>query len=177
MTARATLATNDERQGAVRRRTLARLDGVFALMPIPGAFFPMLVSGYSLGFMHRVPGRRCPESGARYPPGAHGRDLAAGWLEDRGQTLGLHRCRSRFSSARRHPGADQSPRTPWRNSSRSCRTLWRLGFTGDRSVESNRNDNCTLVVTDIGLDLCCTVDTENGPEIKCTNVLDILKPE
>jgi hypothetical protein len=80
MTSRATLATNDERQGAVRRRTLARLDGVFALMPITGAFFPMLVSGYSLGFMHGVLGRRCPESGARHPPGAHGRGLAAaGW--------------------------------------------------------------------------------------------------
>jgi hypothetical protein len=44
-------------------------------------------------------------------------------------------------------------------------------------VESNRNDDCTLVVTDIALDLCCTVDTENGPEIECTNVLDILTPE
>jgi hypothetical protein len=94
MTARATLATNDERQGAVRRRTLARLDGVFALMPITGAFFPMLVLGYSLGFMHGVLGRRCPEFGDCHPPGAHGRGLAAGWLEDRGQTLGLHRRKS-----------------------------------------------------------------------------------
>ena len=42
---------------------------------------------------------------------------------------------------------------------------------------SNRDDDCTLVVTDTGLDLCCTVDTENGPEVECTNVLDILKPE
>jgi hypothetical protein len=48
---------------------------------------------------------------------------------------------------------------------------------GDRSVESNRGDDCALVVTDTGLDLCCTVDTENGLEVECTNVLDILKPE
>jgi hypothetical protein len=74
--------------------------------------------------MHGVLGRRCPEFGARHPPGAHGRDLAAGWLEDRGQTPGLHRCRSRFSSTRRHPGADQQPGTgsqKYSTSPRPCR--------------------------------------------------------
>jgi hypothetical protein len=124
MTSRATRATNDERQGAVRRRTLARLDGVFALMPITGAFFPMLYRVTPLG--------SCTGSwgvGAQSPvlvilPGAHGRGLAAGWLEDRGQTLCLHRCRSRFSSARRHPGADQQSGTgsqKYSTSPRPCR--------------------------------------------------------
>src|SRR6266540_1602201 len=41
----------------------------------------------------------------------------------------------------------------------------------------NRRSDCALVVTDTGLDLCCTVETENGGlEVECTDVLDILKP-
>lgn len=42
----------------------------------------------------------------------------------------------------------------------------------------NRRSDCALVVTDTGLDLCCTVETESGGlEVECTDVLDILKPE
>jgi hypothetical protein len=51
------------------------------------------------------------------------------------------------------------------------------GYSGG-GVKSDRSDDCTLEVTDTGLDLCCSVETENGVEtIECTNVLDILKPE
>ena len=38
-------------------------------------------------------------------------------------------------------------------------------------------DDCVIEVTDTGLNLCCPVDTENGIEIECTDILDILKPE
>jgi hypothetical protein len=48
---------------------------------------------------------------------------------------------------------------------------------GDRNAKSDPSDDCALVVTDTGLDLCCTVDTEHGLEVECTDVLDILKPE
>jgi hypothetical protein len=47
----------------------------------------------------------------------------------------------------------------------------------DGGVKSDRSDDCAIEVTDTGLDLCCPVDTENGIEIECTNILDILKPE
>jgi hypothetical protein len=47
----------------------------------------------------------------------------------------------------------------------------------DKRAESDPSDDCALVVTDTGLDLCCTVDTEHGLEVECTDVLDILKPE
>jgi hypothetical protein len=43
--------------------------------------------------------------------------------------------------------------------------------------QSDRSDDCALVVTDTGLDLCCTVKTDTGLEVECTDVLDILKPE
>jgi hypothetical protein len=46
-----------------------------------------------------------------------------------------------------------------------------------RSEKSDSSDDCAIVVTDVGLDLCCVVDTESGKEVECTNVLDILKPE
>lgn len=56
------------------------------------------------------------------------------------------------------------------------------GFTasrgrGPRSVKSDSGDDCVIEVTDTGLNVCCPVDTENGIEIECTDVLDILKPE
>jgi hypothetical protein len=38
-------------------------------------------------------------------------------------------------------------------------------------------DDCAIEVTDTGLNLCCPVDTANGIEIECTDILDILKPE
>jgi hypothetical protein len=47
----------------------------------------------------------------------------------------------------------------------------------DGKEQSDRSDDCALVVTDTGLDLCCTVKTDTGLEVECTDVLDILKPE
>jgi hypothetical protein len=50
-------------------------------------------------------------------------------------------------------------------------------FVAQKSSEGHERSDCALVVTDTGLDLCCVVDTENGKEVECTDVLDILKPE
>jgi hypothetical protein len=46
-----------------------------------------------------------------------------------------------------------------------------------RKSSRDSGDDCAIEVTDTGLNLCCPVDTENGIEIECTDVLDILKPE
>jgi hypothetical protein len=46
-----------------------------------------------------------------------------------------------------------------------------------RKSSRDSGDDCAIEVTDTGLNLCCPVDTENGIEIECTDILDILKPE
>jgi hypothetical protein len=51
------------------------------------------------------------------------------------------------------------------------------GYIDQKSSEDGVRSDCALVVTDAGLDLCCTIDTDDGLEVQCIDVLKILKPE